>query len=66
MYAIVCTRPYISLAVNVDSEIKWILQYLQGTLDIGLVYDKGSDIGSNVIGYIDSNYAGDLDKRRHL
>jgi hypothetical protein len=66
MYAIVCTRPYISLAVNVDSEIKWILQYLQGTLDIGLVYDKESDIGSNVIGYIDSNYAGDLDKRRHL
>jgi hypothetical protein len=31
-----------------------------------LVYDRGSGISSNVIGYINSNYVGDLDKRRSL
>ena len=66
MYAIVCTRLDISLVVNVVSEIEWILQYLQGTLYIGLVYDRGSDIGSNVNGYVDLDYAGDLDKRISL
>jgi hypothetical protein len=28
--------------------------------------DRGSGIGSNVIGYVDSDYASDLDKRRSL
>ena len=46
--------------------MKWILCYLQGTIDAGLVYDRGSGISSSVVGYVDSNYVGDLDKRRSL
>ena len=46
--------------------MKWILSYLRGTTDIGLVYDSGSGIGFSVIGYVNSDYAGDLDKRRYL
>jgi len=78
MYNMVCTRPDISHAVSVVSRdmansgkvhwqaVKWILRYLRGTTDIGLVYDKGSGVNSHVIGYVDSDYAGDLDKRRSL
>ena len=46
--------------------MKWILRYLQGTVDVGLVYDKGNDINSSVVGYFDSDYVGDLDKRKSL
>jgi hypothetical protein len=78
MYAMVCTRPDISQAVSVVSRymanpgkvhwqaVKWILRYLRGTTNVGLVYDRGSGINSSVIGYVDSDYAGDLDKRRSL
>jgi len=78
MYAMVCTRPDISQAISVVSHdmansrkvhwkaVKWILRYLRGTTNIGLVYDKGSGVNSHVIGYVDSDYAGDLDKRRSL
>jgi hypothetical protein len=31
-----------------------------------LVYDRGSGIGFSVIGYVDLDYSGDLDKRRFL
>jgi hypothetical protein len=58
----VCTRPQILQAVSVVSRymvnsgklhwqtLKWILRYLRGTMDVGLVYDKGSSVGSSVIG----------------
>ena len=46
--------------------VKWIFRYLKGTVDIGLVFDKNNMSHSNVIGYLDSDYAGDLDKRRSL
>ena len=50
MYAMVCTHPNISCAVSVVNQymtnlgkehwqaVKWILQYLKGTTNIGLVY----------------------------
>jgi hypothetical protein len=78
MYAMVCTRPDISQAVSVVSRfmanpgkvhwqaVKWILRYLRGTTDVGLVYHRGSGISSSVIGYVDLDYASDLDKRRSL
>jgi hypothetical protein len=62
MYAMVCTRPDISQAVNVVSRymanpgkvhwqaVKWTLRYLQGTTDVGLVYDRGSDVNSDYAG----------------
>ncbi|KAH9754792.1 Integrase catalytic domain-containing protein [Citrus sinensis] len=74
MYAMVCTRPNISQAVSMVSRymynpgknhwlvVKWILRYLYGTIDVGLLFKK--DCGQQCVGYCDSDFAGDLDKRR--
>ncbi|KAH9705989.1 hypothetical protein KPL70_012076 [Citrus sinensis] len=74
MYAMVCTRPDISQAVSMVSRymhnpgknhwlaVKWILQYLYGTIDVGLLFKK--DCGQQCVGYCDSDFTGDLDKRR--
>jgi len=76
MYAMVCTSPVISQAVSIVSRymgntgkmhwqvVKWILRYSRGTKDIGLVFHKNHNTCSNIVGYVDSDYAGDLDKRR--
>ncbi|CAL9112903.1 unnamed protein product, partial [Musa textilis] len=75
MYAMVCTRPDISQAVSVVSRymscpgkthwqaVKWILRYLKGTSDACLEFGKNHD---TLIGFVDSDYAADLDKRRSL
>ena len=75
MYAMVCTRPDISQAVSVVSRymsrpgkihwqiVKWILRYLQGTSDACLEFGKNRD---TLVGFVDSDYAVDLDKRISL
>ena len=52
MYLMVCTRPDISQAVSMVSrymhnpgknhwlEVKWILRYLYGIVDVGLLFKK--------------------------
>ncbi|XP_075088088.1 secreted RxLR effector protein 161-like [Nicotiana tabacum] len=77
MYAMVCTRPDISHAVSVVSRymacpgkeywqaVKWILRYLKGTTDVGLNFYKDK-LSKSLVGYVDSDYVGDLDKRRSL
>ncbi|XP_041005600.1 secreted RxLR effector protein 161-like [Juglans microcarpa x Juglans regia] len=74
MYVIVCTQPDISQAISLVSRYihnpgkthwhaaKWILRYILGTVDLGLKFEKSED--SLVTGYVDLDYAGDLDKRR--
>lgn len=76
MYAMVCTRPDISHAVNMISRymhnpgkghwqaVKWILRYLYGTVDVGLEFVKEDGNNQLFVGYVDSDYAGDLYKRR--
>ncbi|KAH9687281.1 hypothetical protein KPL70_014707 [Citrus sinensis] len=76
MYAMVCTRLDISHAVGIVSRymhnlgkgqwqtVKWILRYIQKTLDVGLLFERDDTLGQGVIGYVDSDYAGGLDKRR--
>ena len=75
MYLMVCIRPDIAQAVSVVSRylanpgkqhweaVKWILRYLVGTMDACLEYGKGNE---KLAGFVDSDYAGDLDKRRSL
>ena len=75
MYAIVCTRSDISQAVSVVSRymshpgkthwqaVKWILRYLQGTSDACMEFGKNRD---TLVGFVNSDYAVDLDKRRSL
>ncbi len=45
--------------------MKWILRYLKGTTDVGLTFNKAK-MSDSVVGYVDSDFAGDLDKRRSL
>ena len=70
----VCTRLNILHAVGVMSRymhdpgkghwqvVKWILRYLLKTVDVGLVFERVDKCNQYAIGYVDSDYAGDLDK----
>ncbi|KAH9704893.1 Integrase catalytic domain-containing protein [Citrus sinensis] len=46
--------------------VKWILRYLRGTTSYGLLYEGERASYNLVEGYVDSNYAEDLDNRRSL
>ncbi|KAL4312354.1 hypothetical protein GQ457_01G013740 [Hibiscus cannabinus] len=75
MYAMVCTRPDLAHAVGHVCKymskpgrrhweaVKWIFRYLKGTLGHGIVFGSQQH-DPLVVGYVDSNYAGDLDDRR--
>nr|GFA81002.1 retrovirus-related Pol polyprotein from transposon TNT 1-94 [Tanacetum cinerariifolium] len=74
MYLMVYTRPYIAYAVSVVSRyltnlgkkhweaVKWILKYLRGTANVGLVY--GTDHGNHmdITCFVDLDYAKDPNK----
>jgi len=73
---IVCMRPDLSQVVSMISRhmhdpdknhweaVKWILRYIKGTVDVGLVFEKDIMGKQECIGYVDSDYAGDLDMHR--
>jgi ATP-binding cassette subfamily B (MDR/TAP) protein 1 len=76
MYLMVCTRPDIAYAVGKVSRymsnpskphweaVKWILRYIKGTVGHGLVFDASLHDASTLVGYVDADFAQDLDKRR--
>ncbi|CAM6121348.1 unnamed protein product [Calypogeia fissa] len=76
MYAMTCTRPGIAHAVSVVSRVmanpgkphweavKWILRYLRGTLDYGILFDGRTNSTLELGGYVDSDYAENLDNRK--
>jgi hypothetical protein len=77
MYAMLGTCPDIAFAVGTLSKYSsnpgrkhWneavhVLRYLGGTKNLGLVYNrsKGANLSSFILGYTDSDWAGDLDTR---
>jgi len=75
MYAMACIRPDIAQAVGLVSRfmsnsgkthweaMKYILRYLKGTPDHGLVFG-GRDRDFSLVGFCDSDYAGDRDRRK--
>ncbi|KAA3484772.1 Retrovirus-related Pol polyprotein from transposon TNT 1-94 [Gossypium australe] len=73
MYAMVCTRLDISHVSFVSrymarpklhwQSVKWILKYLRGTSNTHLGFRRSSKV---LVGFVDSDYASDLDKRRSL
>ncbi|KAE8707195.1 putative ribonuclease H protein [Hibiscus syriacus] len=75
MYAMVCTRPDLAHDVSQvckymskpDKQhweaVKWIFRYLKGTVGHGIVFGSQRD-NPLVVGYVDSDYASDLDNRR--
>lgn len=78
MYGMVYTHPDISYVVSVVSRymgnpgnahwqtVKWILRYLRGTTNVGLMFDKTGGLDGCTVGFIDSDYASDHDRRRSL
>ena len=75
MYAMVCTRLDLAQGVSVVSKflanprkqhwdaVKWIFRYLRGTTNYGIMFERQQDELS-VRGYVDADYAGDLNDRR--
>ena len=73
MFAMICTRLDIAQAVGAVSRymanpggeywiaVKRILRYIRGTSDVELCY---GGLQFTVRGYVDSDFAGDLDKRK--
>lgn len=43
--------------------VQWIFRYLRGTSNVCLKFGKTDE---GLVGYVDSDYAADLDKRRSL
>lgn len=73
MYAMVCTRTYITHVIGVVSRIladprkehwnvmKWILQYLRGTSKMNLCFGSRKP---ELIGYTDGDMVGNIDSRK--
>jgi hypothetical protein len=75
MYAMICSSPDLSYAMSLVSRymanpgkehwnaVKWIFRYLQGMSDACFQFGRSIE---GLVGYVDSDYAADLDKRRSL
>lgn len=78
MYTMVCSRPDLAHSLSVVSgymsnpgkvhwdALKWILRYLEGTQNKGLLDSKYDKTKNCIVGFVDFDYATDLDKRRSL
>ncbi|XP_041011256.1 secreted RxLR effector protein 161-like [Juglans microcarpa x Juglans regia] len=78
MYAMVCTRPDLTYAISVVSRFmsnpgkahwqatKWLLRYISGTTNLGLKYGSNVKKGCELEGFVDADYAGNVDTRKSL
>ncbi|KAH9679839.1 hypothetical protein KPL71_026297 [Citrus sinensis] len=78
MYSMVCTRPDVAYSVGVVSRfmgnpgrehwnaVKWLLRYMNGTANHGILYGGSENNSCQVSGFVDSDFAADLDKRRSI
>ncbi|CAJ2646442.1 unnamed protein product [Trifolium pratense] len=78
MYGMVCSRPDLSYAISVVSRfmenpgqvhwqaLKWVLRYLNGSLKGGLKYTRTDPRRDALEGYVDADYAGNIDTRKSL
>ncbi|KAF2305325.1 hypothetical protein GH714_003709 [Hevea brasiliensis] len=59
--------PYWSAAGSImyAMAVKWILRYLKDTTNIGMTFNR-VNMSDLVVGYMDSDFAGDLDRQRSL
>ncbi|KAL2237909.1 UNVERIFIED_CONTAM: Retrovirus-related Pol polyprotein from transposon TNT 1-94 [Sesamum indicum] len=75
MFLMVCTRPDIAYAISCLSRymsnpgpphweaLKWLLKYLYGSENVGILFSKRSE-NTQLVGYVDSNYGNDQDSRK--
>ena len=78
MYSMVCTRPDIAYGIGVVSRfmgnpgrehwnaVKWLLRYLSGTSSHGILFGGSEAKVCQVSGFVDSDFAADIDKRRSI
>ena len=78
MFSMICTRPDLAYAISLVSRfmsdpgkehwsaVKWVLRYLRGTVNHGLIYGKNVSNSVQVQGYVDSDYAGSIDTRKSI
>ena len=78
MYLMISTRPDLSYSASLVSKYmansgrrhweatKWIIRYLIWSTHARLNYQRTTEIELELIGYVDSDFAGDSDKRRSL
>ena len=78
MYAMICSRPDLAYAASLISRfmsnlgkmhwqaIKWVLRYVRAIVKHGLLSKKSEQGVDNILGFCDSDYCGDLDRRRSL
>ncbi|MDV3193945.1 MAG: reverse transcriptase domain-containing protein, partial [Sweet potato little leaf phytoplasma] len=71
MYTMVCSRPDLAHALSMVSRFmgnpgrahweatKWVLRYIKGTANKGLLYTKTEQLRMKIIGFVDSDYAAD-------
>ncbi|KAL1540901.1 hypothetical protein AAHA92_25185 [Salvia divinorum] len=77
MYCVICTRPDLAHGVSVTSRymkeygrehwstLKWMLRYIKGSRDIGILFKRQEVEDDNpLIGYCDSDYASNIDSRK--
>lgn len=76
MYSMVSTRPDLAYALSVLSRfmsdpgkqhriaLKSLLQYLKGSLNVGLLFKRNEEAELHVHAYVDSNHGGCLDLKR--
>lgn len=63
MHAVSLVSRYMSTPTELYMRaVKRIMRYLRGTVEFGVFYEKGGD--EELVGYTDSNYAGDLNDRK--
>ena len=78
MYAMIYTRPDLAYVVSIVSKymadlgkdhwhaLKWIMRYISGSLDMGLMYGNVHESKEAVSGYVDTNFTGCIDSKRSL
>ncbi|XP_062114847.1 secreted RxLR effector protein 161-like [Humulus lupulus] len=78
MYDMVSTRPDLAYGIILVSRcmskpsleqwqvVKWLLWYMKGTANLQILYTKSDQNECEVMGYCDSDFAGDCDKKRSL
>ena len=75
MYSMISTRPNLAYLISILSgfmsnprkihweALKYVLKYINGSLNVGLNFKKRSDT-LDLVGYVVSNFAGDRDSRK--
>ena len=78
MYGMICTRPEVAYGIGLVSRfmskpgrvhwnaVKWLLRYFKGTVKLKLKYKVDGNKSCKVFGYCDSDFKGDLNKRRSI